>query len=191
MPSPFRLSMVLIALIIYTGCANAASQPFVAPGLWEIISDVHGPMQAHQVMTQEECWNSRGESTQATSRLSGGGMATTTNTVINTDLQSTVHLHSTLPTPQGVVVQNVTMVFRIQIGGIHKATMTGHGAMSGPSPMVNNSFTQHGYWLAASCPDHLPETQTRILQNAQMPGMTALQKLANQLRAQDPHPNGH
>lgn len=190
MNSVHRVSMGLLLLLLNTGRAGAADNTFVAPGLWRIITEVHGPLEAHEVITQNECWSTQGESTEAMAQLSRGGIGTTTNTVTNTDLQSIVHLHSILPTPQGVVMQNETMIFTRQIGGIPQATMKGHGAMSGPSPMDNDSFVQHGHWLAASCPNHLPKTQTKILQNTQMPGMPALQKLANQLQAEDPHPNG-
>lgn len=184
-----RISMGLSLLLLNSGGANAAAHPFVAPGLWRIITEVHGPLDAHEVITQDECWSTQGESTEARAQLSGGGIGTTTNTVTNTDIQSIVHLHSILPTPQGVVEQNVTMVFKRQVNGIRQATMTGHGAMSGPSPMDNDSFIQQGHWIAASCPNPLPKPETKILQNTHMPGMSALQKLAKQLQAEDPHPN--
>ncbi|MBN8745707.1 MAG: hypothetical protein J0I24_15645 [Thiomonas arsenitoxydans] len=193
MPSSLRLVAVLAVAAVGIRCATAtpSALPFVAPGLWQIVSDVHGPMQQHQQITQEQCWNVQGESSQAFRTLSGGGLGNTQSTVTNTAHQSTVHLHSVLPTPQGTAVQDITLVFKRDSSGIDKATMTGHGGMTGPDPMLNDSFTQQGHWLAATCPAELPAAQTRTLQRVNIPAITALQKLATQLQALDPHPNGH
>lgn len=192
MPCVFRL-VSWLAVVAFGGqlaVAAPSSLPFVAPGLWKVVSDVQGPMQQHQQITQEECWNAQGESGEALGALSGGGVGNAQSTVTNTPHRSTVHLHSILPTPQGTLVQDVTLVFTLNNSARHRATMTGHGGMTGPNPMLNESFTQHGHWLAAACPASLPAAQTRTLQTATLPAITALQKLAAQLHAEDPHPNG-
>ena len=170
--------------------ASPSAKPFVAPGLWEIVSDVQGPMQQRSQITQQACWNAQGESGEAFPALSEGRIGQLQQSVTNTAHRSTVHLHGILPMPQaGPLVQDITMVFTRSDSALHRASMTGHGSMSG-MPVLDETFTQHGHWLAASCPAAMPPAQTRTLQAASLPGIAALQRLASQLQAQDPHPNG-
>ena len=194
MPHPPRLhALFTVAFILLAQSATAApsQQPFVAPGLWQIVSDVHGPMGQHTQLTQEQCWNAQGESNQGLVPLRGARVAGVTSDVSNTAHRSTVKVHSTLQMPGGgVTVQDATMVFTDAYNVLRRATMTGHGSMKSTSAVLDETFTQRGHWLSAVCPATLPPAQTRTLAAANIPALTALQNLAGQMKALDPHPNG-
>ena len=187
------VAAVAVALSSVTAAfASPSRHPFVAPGLWEVTSDIQGPMQQHSQMVQEQCWNAEGESGQAAPALPGqhGRTVAMTHSVDNTGKQSTVRLHSTAQMPQGAMTQDITMVFKANGSGLRRATMTGHGSMTFTgSPLLDETFTQHGHWLAATCPAELPLPNTTVLKQSQMPALTALQNLAHKLQAEDPHPN--
>lgn len=164
-----------------------SSMPFVAPGLWLIVSDVQTASGQHNQMRQEECWNQLGESTQA-SVIMGQSAVTTHNRVTNTAKQSTVQLH-TFISPD--IRMDQQLIFKREDRDLRHATMTGHGDMVAPgNPMMNETFTQHGHWLAADCPAVLPAAQVQVIKSAQLPGIMALQQLAARLKRADPHPNG-
>lgn len=194
MPSHFRQTAVLIiamAACTSNALAGRSTQPFVAPGLWLIVTDTQGSMGQHTQLTQEQCWNAQGESGQNLIPMGGGRMAGTTGDVRNTPHQSIVHAHATIQMPgAGVTVQDITMVFTRGDSMLRKATMVGHGSMKSTSVVLNETFTQHGQWVSATCPSTLPPAQIHTLAAANIPALTALQHLAAQLKAQDPHPNG-
>lgn len=177
----------------HVALAGASAKPFVAPGLWEIVSEVHGPMQQQSRLTQQQCWNAQGESGQQLGMPvtpAQGRLTAITHSVVNTDQHSTIHLRSAAQFPQGAMTQDITMVFTAH-GTLHPATMTGHGSMTFTSnPALDETFTQHGHWVAAVCPSVLSPAKTVELQSASMPALAALQNLARKLQAQDPHPNG-
>ncbi len=169
--------------------AAAAGRAFVAPGLWEVIADVHGPMQQQGRLVQQQCWNADGESGQALATLGGppGNTVVVTHSVVNTGRQSTVHLHTTAQLPQGPMTQDITLVFRTAGSSLRGATMSGHGGMAfSGSPTLHETFTEHGHWLGATCPAQLPPAKSTVLQSSTLPGLAALQKLTRQLQARYP-----
>lgn len=186
----FATALICARAVATAPSASPSAKPFVAPGLWQIVSDVQGPMQQRSQITQQACWNAQGESGEAFPALSGGRVGQLRQTVSNPAHRSTVHLHGVVPMPQaGRLVQDITMVFTRSDSARRQASMTGHGSMTG-MPVLDETFTQHGHWLAASCPAAMPPAQTRTLQAASLPGIAALQRLASQLQAQHPHGSG-
>lgn len=188
-----RTARTLLPLLLLTLCVPAIAQaavdakPFVAPGLWLIVSDVHGPMGEHSTLTQQECWNAQGSSGQALLPLQGGRQGAVTHQVVNTGHQSTVHLHTEMQLPKGTMTQDITLVFT-RGSVIRQATMTGHGGMTDTaSPILDETFSQTGHWISATCPQTLPPPTRVVLQKANIPGLTALQNLARQMQAQQAH----
>lgn len=185
-------SLAIAATVTSAAMAGPSTTPFVAPGLWEIITDVHGPMQQHSQVTQEQCWNAQGETGQdALPASASGAQINGLHTVENTDDRSTVHLQTISNMPQGQMRQDTIMVFSRGSGSLHHATMTGRGSMTwSKSPMLDETYTQHGRWLAAVCPSTLPPAKKTVLRRRTVPALTALQDLAARMHAMDPHPNG-
>ncbi|MEY2343248.1 hypothetical protein AB4090_14235 [Acidithiobacillus sp. IBUN Pt1247-S3] len=178
-----RLKIPYFALVVImtnAPCAVASppTKPFVAPGLWEIVTDVTGPMQQHSRRTQQECWNAEGQSGQSVGMLpgAGAGPVTSSHVVDNSDQRSTVRVHTAMQLPQGQMTQNITMVFTRGPGDLRHATMTGSGSMTwSNAPMLNETFTQHGHWIAAVCSATLPPAGKTAPQiQAMRPGAQSL-----------------
>ncbi len=161
--------------------AADSSLPFVAPGLWRIVSDVQGPMNQHSRMTQEQCLNFQGGSDQETGLPGMAGGTGVTTQVINSANRSTVHLSSVVDMPNGTMTQDITQVFTVTNSVLHRATMTGQGSLKfTSSPMLDETFTQQGTWLSTACPTVLPAAKTETLQNGTLPALDALKKLSRQ-----------
>lgn len=173
--------VVTILMASFAPMAIGSSLPFVAPGLWRIVSDVHGPMQQHSRMTKEECLNLHDGSDHETGLPDTAGGSGVTTQVINSTNRSTVHLSSIVNMPNGTMTQNIVQVFTVTNRVLHRATMTGHGSLKfTSSPIMDETFTQQGTWLSPSCPAVLPATKTETLQDGTMPALDALKKLSQQ-----------
>ncbi|WP_407275680.1 hypothetical protein [Halothiobacillus sp. DCM-1] len=172
---------------VLTTQAGARGESFVAPGLWRVVSDVHGPMGRHTQITQMECWNADGSSGQALLPLPGSRSGEVTHQVVNTGKQSIVRLSTQMSLLQGAMTQQVTLVFALDNSVLHRATMTGHGRMTDSvSPILNETFTQTGVWIASVCPQTLPSPTQQVLQLQNIPALNALQNLARQMQAKAP-----
>ncbi|MHB0990432.1 MAG: hypothetical protein ACYC0M_04045 [Burkholderiales bacterium] len=170
-----------ILMASFAPLAIGSSLPFVAPGLWRIVSDVHGPMQQHSRMTKEECLNLHDGSDHETGLPGAAGGSGVTTQVINSTNRSTVHLSSIVNMPNGTMTQDVVQVFTVTNPVLHRATMTGHGSLKfTSSPIMDETFTQQGMWLSPSCPAVLPATKTETLQGSTMPALDALKSLSQQ-----------
>ena len=170
------LAAVAVTMTVPTlAVARPTSKPFVAPGLWQVVSDVQGPMNQRSRVTQEECWDAQSESGNWSRVLPGSshpGQFNVSHTTVNTSNRSTVHLHDTVQLPDGVMTQEITMVFSRTSSALHRATMTGKGTMTFSSaPTLKETFTQHGHWIAASCPSTLPPATTRTVRQPNLPAL--------------------
>lgn len=188
----WALSLVGLC-ILPAGVAVAAkgSALMIAPGLWRIVSDIHGPMQQHATLTQEACWNARTGSAQAFIPNVGKTKFTETeNTVTNSANHTTVLIHSLQTIPNGTVTQDIKMIFSDGRSMLHRATMTGSGDLKfSATPVLDEHFTQRGRWIAADCPIVLPQATMQTVQQPEMPALQKLQALAQQLKAEDPNPS--
>ena len=183
------LLLTAIAALGPAACSQAAvsAKPFVAPGLWQVVSDVQGPMGRHSQLTQQQCWTAQGTSGDALLPTQGGRSGVVTDQVDNNARRSIVHLHTLMQMPQGAMTQDITLVFTLSDSVLHRATMTGHGSMASAAyPVLDETFTQHGHWLAATCPATLAPPTSVTLQRQNIPALTALQNLARQMQAQQP-----
>ncbi len=175
----------LLLLISCLATANGAyavtdHHRFVAPGLWLVTADIVGSMGQRSRLTQEQCWTVQGDSGQSLIPLPRSGQVATQTSTVHTGVHSTtVHLLAQVPMPEGTMTQDITLVFAR--GG----TMKGHGRMTAPAtPILDETFTEHGHRLATNCPATLPPAKLVTLSSGQIPAITALQHLARQLKAQ-------
>jgi hypothetical protein len=187
--APLATAVLVLACAFLPGAA-IANDPFVAPGLWRIVSDVHGPMNQHALISSEACWDARSGFVAYPHNYQidtdKGAPINGTQSVRNTGNTSTVHLHDTVASPQGAITQDIVQVYSTTRSVQHRATMTGHGSLTvAGAPILDESFTQHGRWLATVCPGILPAAHTQMLAPARIPALDALQKLAQKLQAED------
>ena len=171
----FTLNRIVVAwMVSATAVAAPVSTAFVAPGLWRIVADIQGPMGQRQRMTQDQCWDEHGGSGQATGFAGASGVATSSYQVDNAKNRSTIHIHCVINTSADRITQNIDMVFAIDPANPHRAIMTGHGSMTySGTPILNETYSQTGYRLSATCPATLPPAKTENLQNPVIPGMAA------------------
>ncbi|OBS09343.1 hypothetical protein Thpro_021671 [Acidihalobacter prosperus] len=106
-------------------------------------------------------------------------------------LTSTVHTHAEFPGPHLRGALDTLMIFSAIGDAMHTATMKGTASVTyeGKNAILDVHATQTGYLISSTCPLMLPPSKMETLKPSHLPALDALQKLAKQLQAEDPHPN--
>lgn len=214
-----RRALGLLVLLSLGGAvaqaSASASADFVANGLWRIVYDIHGPMGMHTQRIQYECWLPDGTPTQGGWMFDGTGQAPAvqaagkdhwvmhgiggarpgpggaTYAVHNEPLQSTVDVRAAMQIPGGPWSMHDHKVFSV-IGSVLHAAIErgqGHSAFAGV-PVLDETWSERGHRIARRCPLVLPAAGVSTLQPAHVAALDAMQRLAHQMQAQDPHPDG-